>query len=135
MLEKLVRDLGLEDNVKFWGNRAKVGPLLHKFDLFVLTSNWEGLGNVFMEAMASGLPIVATNVGGIPEIVKNGRNGLLVPPGDTEQVRQALTKIITNNSLYEKMSAANFKDAKKRFDPKIAAQKHEYLYKSLLQQN
>lgn len=131
-LEKLARDLEIGDRVKFWGNRDDVASLLHKFDLFALTSNWEGLGNVFMEAMASGLPIVASRTGGIPEIVKDQRNGILVPPGDTEKTRQALLKIMGDPALYEKMSATNYHDAQERFNPKIPVRQHEQLYRGLV---
>ncbi|MFC1721675.1 glycosyltransferase [Patescibacteria group bacterium] len=131
-LEKLARELEVDEQVKFWGNQDDISAILHRLDIFALISNWEGLGNVFMEAMASGLPIVASEIGGIPEIVKAKRNGLLVKPDDVEATRRSLLKLIDDQRLYEAMSEANFKDAQKRFDPKISVKKHEELYLNLV---
>lgn len=80
-LEGLAAELQLAERARFLGIRHDVPDLLGASDLFVLPSLWEGLGLVFLEAMAVGLPIVATNISAIPEVVDDGRSGWLVPPG------------------------------------------------------
>ena len=81
-LRERVDSLGLEDRVRFLGWRPDVDEIMSCFDIFVLPSLNEGMGRVLVEAMATGLPIVASSVGGIPDLVKDGENGLLVPPAN-----------------------------------------------------
>ncbi|GAB6579522.1 glycosyltransferase family 4 protein [Bacillus cereus] len=85
--KKLSKDLGIEDRVKFLGMKKDIGHYLHQSDVFVLTSNHEGLPLSIIEAMSCGLPIIATNVGGIPELVKHEKNGYLVQRDDSNQLK------------------------------------------------
>ena len=99
--EELTRKLGLQDIVRFHGLKSKqeVAEFMRKADVFVLPSEWENLPCVIIEAMASGLPVVATNVGGIPEMVSN-EVGLLVPPRDSEKLMQALDHMLDTVSKH-----------------------------------
>ena len=89
-----VAPLGLQDAVWLPGARADIGALLQSFSVFVLPSLAEGTPVSMLEAMASGLPVVASNVGGIPEVVDDGVQGLLVPVGDADALAQALARYV-----------------------------------------
>ncbi len=90
-LRRLAGELGLGERVRFLGIRSDVPDLLGASDLFVLPSLWEGLGLVFLEAMAAALPIVATTVSAIPEVVEDGESGWLVAPSDPDALAAAIT--------------------------------------------
>jgi glycosyltransferase involved in cell wall biosynthesis len=91
--EAVARDLKLGDRVKFLGIRRDVPRILAASDVFVMSSLWEGLGLVFLEAMAAGLPVVATRVSAIPEVVPHGRAGLLVPANDPTAMARAFLQL------------------------------------------
>lgn len=91
--EQRVRELGIADRVAFLGVRNDVPDLLAACDVFVLASDWEGSPVAVIEAMASGLPVVATAVGGVPELVENGVTGFLAPAGDTASLAAALARL------------------------------------------
>ncbi|MFH2002781.1 MAG: glycosyltransferase [Planctomycetota bacterium] len=105
-MEKLCTDLRLEDRVIFTGIRNDVPALLKTSRLFVMPSNWEGLGLVFLEAMAFSLPVVATEVSAIPEIVMHGETGLLVPPGQPEALKEALKALLCDDAMVARFGAA-----------------------------
>jgi glycosyltransferase involved in cell wall biosynthesis len=90
----LARHLGVETLIHFMGARSDVIPLLRGMDCFLLTSHWEAFPIVILEAMASQLPVVASNLPGIAEVVADGCSGYLCPIGDLEAMRAALEKII-----------------------------------------
>jgi len=90
---------GLEGRVRFLGARRDLGDLLSAMDVFVLPSLWEGLPLSLVLAMGAGLPVVATAVAGIPEVVQNGRTGLLVPPGDAGALADALERVCSDSDL------------------------------------
>jgi glycosyltransferase involved in cell wall biosynthesis len=106
--EELTNTLGLKGFVVFHGLKTKreVAEFMKKADIFVLPSEWENLPCVIIEAMASGLPIVATDVGGIPELVHNGL-GVLVPPKDSLQLSQTLHFIMNHLDMYQKEHIAS----------------------------
>jgi glycosyltransferase involved in cell wall biosynthesis len=95
-LESRVRELGLEDCFHFAGFQKNPVPYLSSFDCFVLPSLSEGLSSAILSAMAAALPIVATTVGGIPELVRHEENGLLVPPADPVALAQAIQRLADN---------------------------------------
>jgi glycosyltransferase involved in cell wall biosynthesis len=95
----LVHALGLVANVTLLGNRADVAAILPAFDAFVLTSRWEGLPRVVIEAMAAGVPVVATDVGGVSEVVRDGVSGLLVPAGQPDSVARAALRVLFEPGL------------------------------------
>jgi len=94
---------GVSDKVKFLGWRDDIPEIMQILDIFVLPSLNEGMGRVLVEAMASGKPIVASNVGGIPDLVKHGHNGFLVGPGDVNGLSLAIKKLIEDEQLRPKM--------------------------------
>jgi glycosyltransferase involved in cell wall biosynthesis len=109
VLRELVATLGLDGLVTFSGSldRTSVARRYREADLFTLASVEEAFGNVFAEALASGLPIVGSNVGGIPALVKDGVNGLLVPPADPHALAAAIRKLGENSALRAEMGRRN----------------------------
>ena len=105
-LENLTAQLGLERNVIFTGERTDVQDFYSFFDLFALSSHSEGFGIVLLEAMHFGTPIVATAVGGVPEFVRDGETGLLVPPGSPGPLAGAILKLLGDSALSRRLSGA-----------------------------
>ncbi len=99
-------DLGLETRVGFLGQRGDARRIIHACDLLVLASLLETQPLVITEAMASGLPVVVSEIYGIPEIVAEGETGYLVPPGDVRELAKALRKLIDDSALRERMGKA-----------------------------
>lgn len=126
-----VNKLGLEDKVEFLGARNDIPELLNKSDIFLLSSNYEGFCLVIVEAMACGLPVVATNVGAIPEIIKDRENGLLVKPNDPDEFAKAIIEIIENKDMRKMISSNAINDAKK-YNFENTVKKYEDLYLSEL---
>jgi glycosyltransferase involved in cell wall biosynthesis len=104
-LESLVERLGIGSRVHFAGRRdfEETHGFLAASDLFVLNSIYEGLPHVALEAMAHGLPVVATAVGGTPEVVEDGVNGRLVPPNDPQKLREVLGEVVRNSELRRRL--------------------------------
>jgi len=94
-IEMLAENLGLKNSVRLLGLRTEVPMLMSASDGYVISSVWEGLPMVVLEAAASALPIVATNVGDIPEIVRDGENGFLVPPNHPELLARAMLRLMS----------------------------------------
>ncbi|MEY2567254.1 MAG: hypothetical protein QOE35_1783 [Actinomycetota bacterium] len=105
-VRRQVTAAGLEGRVHFLGLRDDVPDLLAGFDVFVLSSRFEGLPIALLEAMASGLACVATAVGGVPEVVTHGEDGLLVPPGDAAGLAVALGKVLEDAALRNALGSA-----------------------------
>ncbi|QDU67373.1 glycosyltransferase [Engelhardtia mirabilis] len=91
--EAVAAELGLGDAVVFAGIRRDVAQILAASDVFVMASLWEGLGLVFLEAMATSLPVLATDVSAVPEVVVDGQTGVLVPPSDAEALARAMAEL------------------------------------------
>lgn len=102
-LEQQIRDLGLGGAVRLLGNRTDIFRLLASADLFVLPSRWEGLPIALLEAMGAGLPVVATRVEGVDEVVEDRQQGLLVPPEDPDALAAALLELIADPALRRRM--------------------------------
>ena len=111
-LEQQVKDLGLQEHIFFTGTVENAARYLPAFDVFVLPSKSEAFGYVLLEAGQAHLPVVATNVGGIPDIIEDHVNGLLVTPDDTPALTQALRILITDMSLRNKLADAHFEKSK-----------------------
>jgi len=113
--ESLARELGISSRVVFAGIRRDVPDLLAASEGFVLASRWEGLGLVFLEAMAAGLPVVATRVSAVPEVVLDGETGLLVPPDDPAALGRALSRLAADPELRASLGAAGAARVRERF--------------------
>lgn len=133
-LKSKVSALGLSNSVTFTGARNDIPAILSSMDLFVLPSLWEGHPLVVLEAMAAGLPVVATAVGGTPEVVIQGETGMLVPPGNPVQLASAILSILQNHSIRLKMGEAGRQRAKDLFSIDSMTQKIEALYLKLYNQ-
>jgi glycosyltransferase involved in cell wall biosynthesis len=114
-LEKQVREHHLEKHVLLPGFRTDVLGCLKGFDLFVMSSVTEGLGTSLLDAMACARPIVATRAGGIPEIVEDGVNGLLVPARDHHALAEAIVRALKDADLRDRMGEAGFARVSERF--------------------
>jgi glycosyltransferase involved in cell wall biosynthesis len=101
-----IAQLELEGNVWLLGQHDPIAPVMQLFDVGVLSSNWEGLGNVIMEYMAMCKPVVATRVGGIPDVVIDGETGFLVSPKSPNEMADRLQELILNPGLRERMGVA-----------------------------
>ena len=125
------KKLGIDQQTYFLGQRNDIAEILATFDLFVLPSHNEGLGRVLLEAMAMGKPIVATAVGGIPEIVKNQETGILVPPHAPDRFAEAISYLLEHPKL-AKIFGQRGKERVKIFDIQKMVEKIELLYHQVL---
>jgi glycosyltransferase involved in cell wall biosynthesis len=114
-LESEAARLGLADHVRFLGMRRDRATLYAAMDIFVLPSRWEGLSLALVEAMGAGRAIVATEVGGNPEVVRHRQTGLLVPPVDAGALSDALLTLATDRQLRASLGDAAAADARMRF--------------------
>lgn len=132
-LRELAQKLNLQSCIDFIGKIPieNVPCYLAASDVFVLPSLSEGMPNVVLEAMAAGLPIVATKVGGLPEIIKNGENGFLVEPKNAEQISEKVSLILMDSRLRETLSRNN-RENSKNFNWDNIAQKLEGIYKKYI---
>jgi len=105
-LERLIKERHLEKHVFLAGFRPDILSVHKAFDIFVMSSITEGLGTSLLDAMACGKPIVATTAGGMPEVVADGRTGILVPPRDHETMAAAIVKLLTEETARAEMGAA-----------------------------
>jgi glycosyltransferase involved in cell wall biosynthesis len=130
-LKEIAKKLGISNSVEFLGKFTDVIPFYKRMDIFVLASLNEGFGIVLLEAMAMGIPVVATNVNGIKEVVVNGESGILVPPKNPEAIANAVIKIIENSELAEKLVNEGLKRSA-LFDVKEHVIKLDNFYRKLL---
>jgi glycosyltransferase involved in cell wall biosynthesis len=127
-LEAELRLLGIEDRVRLAGERDDVRALLADADLFVLSSLSEGLPVSVLEAMAAELPVVASRVGGVPEVVVDGENGFLVPPRDPRELAVALKRLVDDGDLRRHLGAVGRVRAETRFNLNGFRRAHLELY-------
>jgi glycosyltransferase involved in cell wall biosynthesis len=114
-LERQIKDHRLEKHVFLTGFRPDILSVHKAFDIFVMSSVTEGLGTSLLDAMACGKPIVATTAGGMPEVVVDGRTGLLVPPRDHEAMADAIVRLLRDESARRDMAAAGLARVRTRF--------------------
>jgi glycosyltransferase involved in cell wall biosynthesis len=124
--------LGLADRVVFMGSRNDVPELLSKAHIFVLASNYEGLPISILEAMRAALPVVASDVGGVRECVRDNDNGFLVQRGDIGSLRHRLSDLIASPTLRRRMGQAGRKLFKEEFTEAVMIQKSMRIYEAAL---
>lgn len=131
-IEARIRLRGLGDRIRLLGFRTDVARLMAAFDVFVLSSRWEGLPLTVLEAMASSLPVVATAVDGTREAVVEGTTGLLVPPGDVDSLASAMAALADDRELATRMGSAGHARMLEHFHVDRVAQAHLALYQEVL---
>jgi glycosyltransferase involved in cell wall biosynthesis len=131
-LEELALRLGLHDDVSFLGFVSDAPRFLASVDVFALPSLFEGLGVAVLEAMAAGKPVVASAVGGIPELVQDQTTGILVPPGDCEALAGALSRLASNPELMRAMGDAGRETVRQGFTMERMALQNEAFYYDIL---
>lgn len=131
-LSALARQLGLEAHVLFAGFRPDIPQVVAAQDLAVLSSTSEGLGLVLLEAMAGGKPVVATRVGGIPEVVEDGYTGILVPPRDPSSLARAILGLLEDREMARRMGLAGRQRVEKKFDARGMAAATVAQYRQLV---
>ncbi len=131
-LTTLVARLGLGDRVALLGRRPDVADLLAAADVFCLPSRHEGLPLSVLEAMRAGLPCVATAVGGVPDVVVDGRTGLLAPPSDPRALAAALAHVLEDRELAARLGSAGPELVAASFAPAVVAERYAALYHEVL---
>lgn len=132
-LEVWTRRLGLGDVVEFLGNRRDIPQLLEKMDALVMPSiSEESFGRVIVEAQAIGVPVVASRVGGVVEVIEDGKNGLLVFPKDDEGLAQAVLKLVEDQGLCQRLSEAGRRSVEEKFTLEKMAQETLSVYREAL---
>lgn len=126
--EEEARTLGVHEDVHFLGRIDDIAPLLASADLFLLPSNRESFGLSALEALASGVPVIGCNVGGLPEVVRDGETGMLRAPGDVGGMAAAAAGILSDAARWQAMSAAATADARARFAEDAIVPQYEALY-------
>lgn len=127
------QELGILDRMKFVGIVDRVASLLARADLFLLPSSAESFGLVALEAMASGVPVIASDVGGIPEVIEHGRTGYLAPVGDVDAMSTYAIDLLQNEAKHHQFSTEAQKQARQRFDYRLIVPQYEQLYEDTLQ--
>ena len=127
-LQVRVNQLGLTSRVHFLGLRTDIPDVLGAADIFALSSDYEGNPLSVIEAMAAGLPTVSTAVGGVPELLQNGKEGFIVQPGHPEELSEAMMILLGDPHLRRRMGAAAAARAKEKFDVSAMVRAYEELY-------
>lgn len=133
-LKTMCKKLNIEDRVIFAGKipNSKIPDMLSSIDIFVMPSLSESFGVSILEAEACGLPVVATNVGGIPEVVRDSETGFLVAPGDSNAIAEKLCLLVEDGKMREKFGAYGRKFVELNYDWKDSVEKMYELYSSIL---
>ena len=118
-------------NITFAGFVENVGDYLAAIDIFILPSNKEGVGGILLDAMEQRIPVVASRVGGIPEIVHDGENGILIDPRSPEQLKAAILRLRDSIQLRLALSDRGYRLVK-GFTAKVMAQKYLNLYQAIV---
>jgi glycosyltransferase involved in cell wall biosynthesis len=133
-VQKACSEANLGSAVRFLGQvtgQAKLDVFL-KASIFILPSYGEGLPYALLEAMGSGLPVISTPVGAIPELVKEGRNGFLIQPGDYRALADRISRLLEDRSLRSRMSEANRETIEQHYMPQVAMSRFDEVYRKLL---
>lgn len=131
-LEQQANNLGINDKCSFIGFQEDIPAILKITDILVLSSHIEGLPMVILEAMASGIPVVASAVGGIPEVVEDGKTGFLVQPGNPYSLSEKLAELIIDKNLRERMGESGKLKVEKSFSESVMIQETEHVYLNMI---
>jgi len=131
-LTLMTQQLGVVDVVSFLGVRQDIPQLLSVSDIFVLPSLWEGMPNAVLEAMAVGTPVITTNVGGCPEIIRDGETGILIPSENSDALAQAIIRLLGDAPLRQQLSQAAQHWVVEHFSEEKNISAFEQLYQSLI---
>jgi glycosyltransferase involved in cell wall biosynthesis len=130
-LSRIARESGIEPRVRFLGFHADVRPVYQALDVFAMPSLSEALPYAVLEAMASGLPVVGTTVGGVPEMIVPGETGLLVPPCDPNALAESLRVLLRDAGLRARMGAAGRERVMRHFHERDMVRRTIELYRSM----
>jgi len=130
--EQKAKSISISNKTIFLGERYDVPELLAIFDLFILSSITEGISLTLLEAMATGLPVVATNAGGNAEIVLDNQTGFIVPPKDPNRMAEAIMTIIKNNDMANQMKERGKDRVSKKFNLETMRDQYEQIYQQTL---
>lgn len=131
-LKTLAESLGIAENVRFLGHRDDIHDVVRAFDLLVLSSDHEGLPMILLEAQCLGIVVVARAVGGIPDVIQDGVNGLLVDSSDPRSLVQACLRALSDRALCERLAEAGARSVANNFAASATARQVAQLYASLL---
>ncbi len=131
-LERLAKDLNLRERIIFLGARRNVPEILSKIDIAVMPSLWEGLGIAILEAAAAGKPIVASRVGGIPEIIEDGKTGILVEPGNVKNLADGLERVLLGKIDAQEMGVRAREMVEEKFSAEKMVEEYQKLYEGLV---
>lgn len=127
-LIQLIDALKIGSCVSFLGERADIPELLNAMDLFVLPSVTEGMSNTLLEAMACGIPVIATDVGGNPEIIRDGINGFLIPPRNSDVLSETIEKMYSDKRMARQMGIMSRKIVEKKFSLTNMVKNYQDMY-------
>lgn len=130
-LTNLRDSLGLREKIEFAGNVSNVNRYLADAKIFALPSRWEGFGLAILEAMAAKTPVVAANVGGIPEIITDGMDGILVPPEDPPALAKSMLYLLNNSDIAEQLAENAYRTVTGKFSIETYSKKLNAVYKGL----
>ncbi|GDX65829.1 N-acetyl-alpha-D-glucosaminyl L-malate synthase BshA [Chlorobiota bacterium] len=131
--ERLARDLGIWEHVKFLGKQNALPEILSAADVFLLTSQSESFGLAALEAMSCGVPVVATNIGGIPEVITHDESGFIAELGDIKRMAKYTLDLLTHPRKWQEFSNNARKRAVDHFDTQLIVPMYESLYQKLLE--
>ena len=133
-LDLMIDNLSIREHVIFEGFRphSEISGYMDESDLFVLPSYSEGMPLVVLEAMASGIPVIASRVGGVPEVIRDGFNGFLVEPKDSEALAKRIEEVLSDRDLLRKVSINAAATIRQGFSVEKAAEKISRLYERTL---
>jgi len=133
-LEALAKQLGVSERLYITGMCTDVPAWVSCFDLFVLPTLWEGMGRVFLEAQAAGVPVIGTKVGGVPDVVKDGVTGILIPPSNVDALVEAIELLLNKPELRRQMGyAASQFASDEQFQVEFMVRKIEEVYEQAWQ--
>jgi glycosyltransferase involved in cell wall biosynthesis len=131
-IARYAEEKNVDKYIIFAGFCNNIPEILSLFDIFILPSLWEGLPTAIIEAMAMGLPIISTKVGGIPELIDNAKNGILIEPKSPQQIASAILYLLENKDLAKSMGERNIARAWQNHDIKQKARDDEKIYMELM---